>query len=60
MRVNEDGALEKSTDVNNLLADNFCISTKATGGDASWINRKNEIHNRIIHNMLRSGIIEVN
>ena len=24
-----------------------------TGGDASWLNKNNEIHNRSIHNMVR-------
>ena len=30
------------------------------GGDASWINGKNEIHNRIIHNMVREGLLYSN
>ena len=37
----EDGALEKSTDVTNLLVDDFRISMETTGGDASWINVNN-------------------
>ena len=36
VRVYEDGALEKSTDVTNLLVDEFKISMENTGGDASW------------------------
>ena len=31
-----------------------------TGGDTSWLNVNNEIHNIIIHNMVRVGLIEVN
>ena len=53
MRVDEDGDLKKSTDVNNLLVDKFKISTETTVGDSSWLNRNNEIHNRSINNMVR-------
>ena len=31
-----------------------------TGGDASWVNRKNERHNRSINNMVWSGFIDSN
>ena len=31
-----------------------------TGGDASFINAKNEIHNRSIYNMVRSGLLDSN
>ena len=60
MRVDEYGALVKSTDVTNLLVDDFNISVEATGGDASWLDVKNEIHNKIISNMVRSGLTGVN
>ena len=33
---------------------------KTTGGDAYWLNGKNERHNKSIHNMLRSGLLESN
>ena len=33
---------------------------ETTGGYASWINGKNERHNRIVHNMIRSGLIDSN
>ena len=55
--VDEDGALENSTDVTNLLFDDFNISMENTVGDASWINVNNGIHNRSIHNMVRAGLI---
>ena len=44
MRVYEDGALENSTDVTNLLIDDFNISMETTGGDVSWLNINNEKH----------------
>ena len=53
MRVDEDGVLETLTGITNLLLDDFRISMETTGGDISWINGKNERHNRIIHNMVR-------
>ena len=37
VRVDEDGALENSKDVANLLVDEFKISMENTGGDASWL-----------------------
>ena len=33
---------------------------ETTGGDAYWIDGKNERHNRIIHNMVRSVLININ
>ena len=56
----EDGALEKSTDVTNLLVDGFKISMETTGGDASWIKVNNDRHIRIIHYMVREGFLECN
>ena len=48
IRVDGDIALENSTDVTNLLVDDFKISMETTGGDVSWLNGKNERHNRSI------------
>ena len=31
-----------------------------TGGDASWINGNIERHNRSIHNMVKSGLLDSN
>ena len=31
-----------------------------TGSDASWLNGNNSIHNRIIHSMVRSGLLDSN
>ena len=36
---------------------NVKISMETTGGDESCINVKNEIHNKIIHNMVGSGLL---
>ena len=58
VRVDEDIALENSTDVTNLLVDEFKTSMENTGGDVSWINGKNERHNIIIHNILRAVLID--
>ena len=33
---------------------------ETTGGNVSWINRKNETYNRIIQNMVREGILDKN
>ena len=33
---------------------------KTTGGDESRINGKNEIHNRSIHNILITGLLDSN
>ena len=60
MRVDKDGALKNSTYVTNLLVDDFNISMGTTGGGASWINGNNELHNRSIHNMVISGLLEIN
>ena len=60
VRVDEYSALENSTDVTNLLDDEFKISMKNTGGDAYWINGKNEIHKKSIHNMVREGLLDNN
>ena len=58
MSVDEDWALENSKYVTNLLVDEFNISMKITSGDTSWFDGKNERHNRSIHNMVRSGLID--
>ena len=58
MRVDEDGALEKSTNVTNLLFNYFKISMETTCGDASWLNGNNERHNIIIHNMFIQGLLD--
>ena len=60
IRVDEDSALENSTDVTNLIVDELKISMETTGDDASWLNGNNEIHTRSIHNMLRTGLLESN
>ena len=60
MRINEDGTLEKSTDVTNLLNYDLIITMETTGGDSSWINGKNERHNRSINIMVISGLIDSN
>ena len=41
VRYDEDGILENSTYVNNLLVDEFRISIENTGVDDSWIVVKN-------------------
>ena len=33
---------------------------KNTGGDSYWINGKDERHNRSIHNMLITGLLDSN
>ena len=43
MSVDEDGTLEISTDVTNLLVDDLSIYVENTGGNTSWINGNNEI-----------------
>ena len=60
VRFDEDGTLEKSTDVTKLLVDEFKTSIETTGGDVSCINGNNERQNRIIHNVVRAGIIDIN
>ena len=57
VRVDEDGALENSTYVTNLLIEEFKISVETTGDDAYWLNGKTERNNRSIQNMVRSGLI---
>ena len=52
------GAFANSTDVTKLPVDELKISIKTTGGDASWLNGKNEIHNRSIHNMVIAGLLD--
>ena len=60
MRIDDDGALEKSADITNFIFDKFSITTETTCGYSSWTNRKNERNNRIKHNMVRAGLIESN
>ena len=60
IRADEDSVLANSTDVTNLLVDDFNISMETTGGDASWINGNNGRHNRSIHNMVRSSLLDIN
>ena len=58
MRVDEDGTLEKSTDITNILVDDSSIFMETTGGDASCLIGNNERHNTIIHNMVRAGLFD--
>ena len=60
MIVDEYGALEKSTDVTNILVDDFNISMETTGGDSSCLDEKNERHNRSIHNMVIEILLDSN
>ena len=60
MIVDDDGALEKSKYVTELLVDEFNISLENTGGYAWWINGNHERHNRSIHNMVRASLIDSN
>ena len=53
-------SLQKSTYVTNLLVENFNISMETTGGDALWINGKNEIQNISIDNMVIEGLLDSN
>ena len=59
MIVDNYGTLENSTDFTNLVVDDFRISMETAGGDASCRNVTNEIHNRSIHNMGRSVLLEI-
>ena len=59
MRFEEDIALENSTDVTNLLVDDFRIAMENNGGDASCLNGNNERHNISIHNMVKSGLLDI-
>ena len=43
-----------------ILVDEFRIAMETTVGDASWINGNNEIHNRIIHSLVREGLLDSN
>ena len=52
--------MDKSIDVTNLLIEEFKISMETTGGDASWMNGKNKIHNKSIHKMVKSGLLDKN
>ena len=58
VRVDGDFALENSKYVTNLLVEELKTPMENTGGDAYWINGKNERYNIIIHNMLRSGLLD--
>ena len=60
MRVDGGGILENSTDVTKILVDDFKIAMKTTGGDASWQNGKNELHNITIQNIRRGGLLDSN
>ena len=60
MIVDNYDAFEKLTDETNLLAYEFRISMEPTGGDVSWLNGNNELHNRSIHNMVREVLIDIN
>ena len=60
VRVDKYSDLEKSTDVINLIVDDFNIFMETTGDDASWLNGKNEIHNRRNNNMVREGLLDIN
>ena len=60
MRVDKDGALSKSTDVTNLLVDDFSISIKTSGGGVAWLNKKNERRNKNIYNMFIAGLLDSN
>ena len=48
VRVYEDGSLEKWEVSINLPVEEFNITTKTTGGYASWTNGNNDRHIRII------------
>ena len=52
--------LSNSTDEKKLLVDKFKISMETNGGDASWLNGKNERHKKSIHNMVIEGLIDSN
>ena len=58
--IDEDSALEKSTDITNLIIDEFEVSMETPGGDTSWINGNNERHNRSIHNMVIASLLDSN
>ena len=60
MRFDKDGALEKLTDVTNLLVNEFKIAIETTDSDTSWLSGKNERQDIIIHNMVGAYIIDMN
>ena len=60
MIVDEDSALEKLAYITNLFVKEFSITMETNGEDASYINGNNELQNRTIHNMVRSGLIVSN
>ena len=60
VRVDKDYDLENSTDVINLLVDEFKKYMETTGDDASCLNGKNERHNRITNNMVRPVRLDSN
>ena len=60
MRVDEDAALTKLIYVSSILVNDFSISTKTTGSDASWINGKNKGNTRSIQNVVISGLLKSN
>ena len=60
MRIDEDCALEKSTDVTNRIFELLGIDMETSGGYAGWLNGRNEWHNIIIHNMNITVLIDSN
>ena len=52
--------LANSTDVTNLLVDEFKISMETTSGDASLLDGNNERQKISIQNMLRAYILDSN
>ena len=60
IRVDKDSALKNSTDVKNLLVDDFKISMETNGDDAYWLNGKNERNKISIHNMVKSALLDIN
>ena len=59
IRVDEDSVLANSKDITNLLVDDFKISMETNSGDASWINIRNERHNRSIHNAVIADLLDI-
>ena len=60
MRVDEDGALVKSTYFTDLCVYEFNITPETTGVNSSWLNSSNERHNQFFHNMVSAALIESN
>ena len=60
VKIDKDSELENSTNLTNLLVDEFNISMETTGVDESWLNGKNERNIRIIHKMVISGLTDIN